>query len=335
MRHLVRDERVVIHMLMLIGNDTTIAVAFRPLAREGEVELVTGDAVVQGDDVVVDPTVGLLVDIYITHAHVLGVRLLHAVEIQRCVLTHVGLDDLRSQEVAVVGGMVAEEHFQLSPFLQDDQYTTVHHEVWSVECGVWSVGGFQDVDDLYGPFNHHAFGHIDIQSVLCQHGIQIRHRIMILGSQLMVIRGGGKVLQGADDNSFGQMTLRQGLGIEHIVHHEIQRGTQVRHVAAEGIVGVDGYVEPIEVQSVVGCEELVDVGIFIALHLSGREAAGRELPECLLAHGIHHGTAVPANQLARLLIEQRKTHPLPLPQREGSRYRCCFLLRHNSRYFIC
>ena len=37
MRHLVRDERVVIHMLMLIGNDTTIAVAFRPLAREGEV----------------------------------------------------------------------------------------------------------------------------------------------------------------------------------------------------------------------------------------------------------------------------------------------------------
>ena len=65
---------------------------------------------------------------------------------------------------------------------------------------MWSVGRFQDVDDLYGPINHHAFGHIDIQSVLCQHGIQIRHRIMILGSQLMVMRGGGKVLQGADDN---------------------------------------------------------------------------------------------------------------------------------------
>ncbi len=223
MRHLVRDERVVIHMLMLIGNDTTKAVAFRPLAREGEVELVAGDAVVQGDDIVVDPTVGLLVDIYITHAHVLGVRLLHAVEIQRCVLTHEGFDNLCSQEVAVVGGMIAEEHLQLSPLLQDDQYTTVYHEVWSVECGVRSeIGrGFQDVDDLYGPINHYPFGDIDIQSVLCQHGIQIRHRIMILGSQLMVMRGGGKVFQGADDHSFGQMTLRQGLGIESIVHHEI------------------------------------------------------------------------------------------------------------------
>ena len=133
-------------------------------------------------------------------------------------------------------------------------------------------------------------------------------------------------LQGADDNSFGQMTLRQGLGIEHIVHHEIQRGTQVGYVAVEGIVGVDGYVEPIEVQSVVGREELVDVGIFIALHLSGREAAGRELPEGLLAHGIHHGTAVPANQLARLLIEVYILETHPLPQREGSRYTFCLFI---------
>lgn len=76
MTYLMVDERVVVHMLRLVGNDTTVAEAFRSFALEDEVEFVARDAVVQGDDVMIDTTVALLFDIDIADAAVLGMRLL-------------------------------------------------------------------------------------------------------------------------------------------------------------------------------------------------------------------------------------------------------------------
>ena len=69
-------------MLLLVGDDTTVALALGALAREGEVELVAGDAVVQGDDVVVHAAVGLLVDVDIADAYILMMCLLHAIEVE-------------------------------------------------------------------------------------------------------------------------------------------------------------------------------------------------------------------------------------------------------------
>ena len=48
MCRLMNNERVVIDMLLLVGNHTTITSALGSLAREGEVETVTSDTVVEG-----------------------------------------------------------------------------------------------------------------------------------------------------------------------------------------------------------------------------------------------------------------------------------------------
>ena len=93
MGHVVGDERVVIHMLLLVGNHTAIALALSTLAREGEVEFIASNAVVEGDDVMVHPAVGLLVDIDIAHANILIMCLLKTIEVERGILAHIGLDD--------------------------------------------------------------------------------------------------------------------------------------------------------------------------------------------------------------------------------------------------
>ena len=75
------DKRIVVHMLLLVGDDATITMTFGTFAREGQVKLIAGDAIVQRDDVMRDATVGLLVDIDIADAHVLVVCLFQAVEV--------------------------------------------------------------------------------------------------------------------------------------------------------------------------------------------------------------------------------------------------------------
>ena len=108
MRHLVGNQRVVVNVLMLVGYHASIALALGTFAREGQVEPVAGDAVVQGDDVMVDATVALLVDIDIAYPYVLMVGFFHTIQVKRRILADIGLNDLCGQEVAVVGCMVAE-----------------------------------------------------------------------------------------------------------------------------------------------------------------------------------------------------------------------------------
>ena len=93
--HTVGNQRVVVHVLLLVGDDAAVALALCPLAREGQVELVAGDAIMERDGVVVHPAVTLLVDIDVAHAYILIVGLLQAVEVERGTLADVGLYDLR------------------------------------------------------------------------------------------------------------------------------------------------------------------------------------------------------------------------------------------------
>ena len=82
MGHLVSDEGIVVDMLLLVGNHTSIALAFGSLARESQVESVASDAVVEGDDIMVHTTMTLLVDIDIAHTNILGVSLFQTIQIQ-------------------------------------------------------------------------------------------------------------------------------------------------------------------------------------------------------------------------------------------------------------
>ena len=84
------------------------------------------------------------------------------------------------------------------------------------------------------------------------------------------------------------------LAIEAIIDDEIQGCREVRHVAAKRLIGIRGNLQAVEVQSVVGSEEGLEVGVFVALLFSSGEG--------LVAHGIHHVAAVLANHLATLLV---------------------------------
>ena len=122
------DKRIVVHMLLLVSNDTAIALALGTLTRKCQIELVACNAVVQCDNIVVDTTISLLVDIHIARAYIFIMCLLQAIEVKRSILTHKGLDDLRGQEAAVAGGVVAEEHLQLGAFFEDDENAAVDHK---------------------------------------------------------------------------------------------------------------------------------------------------------------------------------------------------------------
>ena len=128
MRYLVSDKRVVVDVLLLISDHTTVALTLGTLTRKSQVELVAGDAVVQSDDIVVHPTVSLLVDIDIAQAHILIMGLFEAIEIERGILTNIGLNHLCGEEVTVVSSMVAEKHLNFGTLFENDEYATVDHE---------------------------------------------------------------------------------------------------------------------------------------------------------------------------------------------------------------
>ena len=168
--------------------------------------------------------------------------LLQAIKVERGILADVGFNHLRSQEVAVVGSMVAEKHLDLGTLLNDDQHAAVYHEspLPSSPLGEALVrrslpprggeeGGFEDVNYLYGPFHLYVHRHIDQQTVLRQQGVQRRHAILgglrqpgvILSHHLRVIA------HRIDDDALRQLVFRERLRttippIEHVVHHEVE-----------------------------------------------------------------------------------------------------------------
>ena len=68
-------------MLLLVGNDTAAQPALCTLAAKVQVESVAGGAIVQGDDIVGDMAVGLLLHIDIANTDVLHMRLFQVNEV--------------------------------------------------------------------------------------------------------------------------------------------------------------------------------------------------------------------------------------------------------------
>ena len=96
------DDGVIVHVLLLIGDDTTRQTTLGTFSAEHLERVVAGDAVVQCDDIMVDPAAGLLLDVDVAQANILFVGLFHAVEIQASVVSYIGFNDLCGQEVTVV-----------------------------------------------------------------------------------------------------------------------------------------------------------------------------------------------------------------------------------------
>ena len=192
--------------------------------------------------------------------------------------------------------MVAEEHLYFCPFFEDNEHTTVDHQVDIAP---------KDIDNLNGTIHLHILGHIDQHAVLGKHGVEGCYGILSgLGEfSIVFVDELRMVMQRADYHAFGQMALSLVVSIESIVDHEIEAGTQIGHIATEGLVWIDGNLETVEVQTVVRSKELCYVGIFIALYLSGGEATRRKLPESLVTHGVHRLRCMRGNHLPRLLIE--------------------------------
>ena len=74
-----------------------------------------------------------------------------------------------------------------------------------------------------------------------------------------------------DDDTIGHR-LRLCLLVKAVVDQEIKGGGEVGHIAFEGLEGIDGYGQPLQVEPIVRGHQLLDVCIFIALHLLGGEA---------------------------------------------------------------
>ena len=89
MTHLMIDDSIVVHMLLLVGDDTSVEHALGTLATEREVNTIAGHSIMQGDDIMIESAVGILIDIQVAHAHVLRMRLLKAIEVERGIAPYV------------------------------------------------------------------------------------------------------------------------------------------------------------------------------------------------------------------------------------------------------
>ena len=291
--------------MLLVGNHAAAKVALGALAAECQVGLVACHPVVQRDDVVVHPAVGLLLYVEVAHPCVLGVGFLQAVKVEPGVVSHVCLDDLCGEELAVVDGVVAEQQLYLGFRFHYDEHAAVGHQV--------DVGA-QYVYHLHRSVNLCALGHIHKQSVLRHHCVEGGYCIAVgLGDARVVFPDemglfGGFFGQRANDYAFGQVPFGLQFGIESVVDHEVKRCAQVGHVAPEGLVRVDGNLQPVKVEAVVGGEERRHVGVLVPLHLPCGQPLPAEVVVGGVPRGIHHVAAVAVYHVAALRVD---VHVLP------------------------
>ena len=126
-----------------------------------------------------------------------------------------------------------------------------------------------------------------------------------------------ELLEATEDDTLGQCCLGQSTIVEGVVHHEVERGAHVGHVALEHVVGVYGDVETIDVHSIVGSEERLHIGIFIVLNTPGGEALLLQMAAGLITQRIHHLAAMTGDEIATLTVEGEVLSLSPRPPPKG------------------
>ena len=294
------DESVVVNMLVLVGNHESVDVALSALTAESELQAVARHAVVQGYDVMAYAAVCLLIDIDIAHAVVQMMRLLHAIKLERRIGSDISLRHLSGKEPAFVGSMVAEKQLSLRSFVKNDEHTAVDHQIDI---------GTKNVYHLYGALHLHVARHINEQPVLGQHCVERSHGIGICAGDMGVIFCDeigifcGISVKRTHIYAFGKRRFGQQTAVESIIHHKIERRTEVRDIAAESVVRIHRNVQTVEIESIIRTEYPVDIGIFIFLHLTCGESETAEVVESLVAHGIESRRAVTEQRLTSRLVK--------------------------------
>ena len=300
MTHLMIDERIVINHLVLVGNHTTIAEALSSLALEYEVKTVAGNTVMKRDDVMVHAAVSLLLDIHVAYTAVLVMSLLQAIEVKTGILANISLDYLSSEEVLVIGCMVAEEELSLSTLFHHDEYTAVYHQIYIRT---------ENIDDLNGSLYLYILWNINQQAILCQECIQCGDAIFVGFGNLSVVFPDefrvfcSNLVQRVHDYALRKLYFRQCFVIKSIVYNEVERSAQVRHIAAESFVWIYRNFQTVQVQAIVWLEDGAHICVLVSFYLSGREAQATEVLKRSIAHRIEHLSTVLLDYSRRRLIQ--------------------------------
>ena len=217
-------------------------------------------------------------------------RFFQFVEVEHGIAPRKDFDDLRSQEVHLVHGMVANQQAGLCTVFQHDEHATVHQQGYVAA---------QDVDELNGLLHHYVLGHINKQAVLCKSGVEGSDAVLrCIGQGTEVFRYEVSVVaKTTDDDAIGQCFLR---GMKGIVHHEIKRCAHIGHVALEYFVGIDRESQPLEVHAIVRLEAFGNVGVFVGLLPTGGKTQTLEIGESTGTQIVERGSAVSAQQGFRL-----------------------------------
>ena len=91
--------------------------------------------------------------------------------------------------------------------------------------------------------------------------------------------------------------------IKCIVDNEVEQSAQVRNIAAERVVWIDGNMKTVQVESIVRHEELLQVGVFVPLHFFGGKTVSLEITESLISKGIHGFGRMTEKNLPGLTVE--------------------------------
>ena len=193
--------------------------------------------------------------------------------------------------------MFAKEDNALRALLGHNEQAAVDHQV-GARCG--------HIDDLNGIAQDGASGQIYQQSVLRQEGVESRHAIVLAACFAIVIgsheRGVG-LREGLNEHTLGQGCRGCLHGIGHIVHHEVERRTQVGHGAAVLLVGVNGGQGAAQVEPIVGCQGGLHVGVFVPLVARGGQPVLLQARQSSLTSGIHRCARGTAERFALSGIE--------------------------------
>ena len=226
--------------------------------------------------------------------------LLQAIEVETGILANISLDYLSSEEVLVIGCMVAEEELSLSTLFHDDENTSVYHQI-NIRT--------ENIDDLNSSLYLYILWNINQQAILCQECIQCGDAIFVGFGNLSVVSPDefrvfcSNLVQRVHDNTLWQLYLWQCLAIESIVHHEVERSAQVRHIAAESLIWIYRNFQTVQVQAIVWLEDGAHICVLVSFYLSGREAQATEVLKRSIAHRIEHLSTVLLDYSRRRLIQ--------------------------------
>ena len=110
------------------------------------------------------------------------------------------------------------------------------------------------------------------------------------------------VREAINNNAIVELRFGQLVVVELVVHNEIERSVEIWNTALKVFVRIDGHFQTLQVQSIVGCEQLWNIGIFVAFHLFRRETLCLEILESLVAHLVQDVAGMLLYHSLRLVI---------------------------------